>query len=256
MEVRDIDLKEIRISSLNTRRNLAAGSEEVDIDDLADSIREKGLLSPVTVIKKSDDEFELIAGQRRYLACMRLGWRTIPAIVREVTDDTDATVISLIENVQRQDIAPIDKARAYSSILGKYGEYDRVAKETGVSVQTIRKYLSLLKLDDAIQDELTTKDGPIGISAMAKLAETFSKEDQMEAWTKTKGFKQQIQLDILRGSNGDIGRLDELVDQAVDGKLDRHICKGFEDCQFIPKELIGKICDEIQKHEMNSEKRP
>jgi ParB family chromosome partitioning protein len=80
---------------------------------LALSIREKGLLSPITVLKNYDGTFDLIVGQRRFLACKQLGWKTIPAIIREEMDDTDATVSSLVENVHRADMSPIDKARAY-----------------------------------------------------------------------------------------------------------------------------------------------
>lgn len=72
MEVRDVELDSIKISSLNTRKDLTAGTEEAGLEDLASSIREKGLLNPIIIQKTGDGSYELIAGQRRYLACKSL----------------------------------------------------------------------------------------------------------------------------------------------------------------------------------------
>ena len=100
--------------------------------DLANSIQEQGLLQPITVRTAGDGQYELIAGQRRFLACRLLGSATISAIVRDDLDDTDATVVSLVENVHRADMNAIDKAKAYQGIYAKYQSAERVAKETGV----------------------------------------------------------------------------------------------------------------------------
>ena len=146
MDVKEIPLDEIRISALNTRKDLDAGTEDVGIDSLADSIREKGLVNPVTLRETRDGKYELIAGQRRLLAFRRLRRTSIPAVVRSNLDDADAAVLSLIENVQRADMHPLDKARAYDAIHTKYGSVSRVARETGVSQTTVQRYLKLLNL--------------------------------------------------------------------------------------------------------------
>src|SRR3989338_4546513 len=156
MEVKDIRMDLINVSSLNTRKDLGAGTEDTSLDDLANSNKEKGLLNPIIVQKKDDGTYDLIAGQRRFLACKKIGWSTISAIIREKMDDTDATIISLIENVHRADMSPIDKAKAYQKIYEKYMEYDKVVRETGVSISTIKKYLTLLNLAPSIQEKLTT----------------------------------------------------------------------------------------------------
>ena len=91
MEVKEIKMSQISLSEYNTRKDLAAGTEDASLDDLANSIKEKGLLNPITVRRKD----ELIAGQRRFLAGQKLGRKNIPAIIRDITDDTDATIISL-----------------------------------------------------------------------------------------------------------------------------------------------------------------
>ena len=121
MEVKEIDISLIRVSESNVRKDLTAGTEDTDIDDLAKSIADQGLLSPITVLKSPDGGYDLIIGQRRYLACKRLGLTRIPAIVRDSIEGTDAVVLSLIENVHRADVSPMDKARAYEKIFEKSG---------------------------------------------------------------------------------------------------------------------------------------
>lgn len=121
MDVRAIPVDAIRVSALNTRKNLDAGTEDGGIDNLAASISEKGLVNPVTVRETLDGRYELIAGQRRLLAFRRLGRTAIPANVRDDLGDADATVLSLIENVQRADMHPLDKAQAYEVIRTERG---------------------------------------------------------------------------------------------------------------------------------------
>ena len=166
MEVKELPLDLIKISSFNTRKDLTAGTEEAGLTDLTNSIQEKGLLNPIMVQKLDDGTYELIAGQRRYLACKNLGWTTIPSIIREKMDDTDATILSLIENVHRADMSPLDKSRAYQKIWEKYRDEKKIASETGVSIPTIKKYRALLNLSPIIQEQLTTNEGPAGIGAL------------------------------------------------------------------------------------------
>jgi len=245
MEVKEIKIEEIILSESNTRKDLVAGTEDASIEDLAQSIKEKGLLNPIIVRKSREGLYELIAGQRRFLACQKLGWETIPAIIRDVTDDTDVTILSLIENVHRADMNPIDKARAYRKILDKYQDLHIVAKETGVSMGTIRKYLKLLELAPSIQQKITTAEGPAGIETLSKVAETFSPEVQEEVLEKIGGFKQQIQLEMIKRTDGDLSKLEYLREQALEGAFDTVICKGLDDCTFIPKELVPSVREAI-----------
>ena len=225
--------------------------EDSSLDDLASSIREKGLLNPITVMKRDDGTYDLIVGQRRFLACRKIGWRTIPAIVRDKLDDADATILSLIENVHRANMNPIDKARAYEKIFQKYQNHTKVAEETGVSVQTVKRYLSLLDLAPSIQTKLTTAEGFVGVSALPKLAETFSSpEEQEEALEEIGGFKQSIQLEIIKRSGGSLEKLSELKDQAMEGAFNARMCmEGL--CFSMPTELkeeIKKMLDRNLQH--------
>jgi len=249
MEVKEIRMADIRVSESNIRKDLEAGTEDAGLAELAESIREKGLLSPLLVRRLGDRSYELVAGQRRFLACKRLEWKTVSAIIRDVADDTDATILSLIENVHRADLHPLDKAKAYRTIYERYSDYTRVAKETGVSPATVKKYLSLLKLATSIQDRMTTAEGAASIGTLARVADTFEEEEQEDVLDRIGGFKQQIQLEIIKRSDGDVEKLDELREQALEGAFDARLCKGIDDCQFIPHELRQPVKDAVEAFE-------
>ena len=242
MEVKEVPLILINISSLNTRKDLGAGTEDAGLADLALSIKEKGLLNPITVLKRDNGTYDLIIGQRRFLACKQLGLETIPAIIRDSMDDTDATILSLVENVHRADMSPIDKARAYQKIYQKYQDYACVVRETGVSIATIKRYMILLDLAPSIQQSLTTSDGPAGIGTLSKLAETFKSPDEQERVLEAiGGFKQDVQLKIIRESDGNLSQISNLKEKALQGAFNTVICHGIEDCGFIPKKLREPI---------------
>lgn len=239
--MREILISEIFLGELNVRRDLQAGTEDSTLEDLAKSIHEKGLLNPITVIDRSG-KFELVVGQRRYLACQLLGWETIPAIIRRNLLDVDARILSLIENIHRADLHPLDKSKAYHQIYEVYGTYARVSKETGVSVPTVKRYMFLLKLAPSIQKLLTTSDGPAGICTLAKLAELFPDfEDQEYVLERICGFKQQVQLEILKQSGGDITKIDFLCERALGGCFNVYICHGLDECPHIPAQCLEEV---------------
>ena len=243
-----------RVSELNVRKDLDAGSEDTDIDGLAKSIADQGLLSPITVLMTPDGNYDLIIGQRRYLACKKLGWTSIPAIVRDSMDETNAVVLSLIENVHRADVSPMDKARAYEKIHEKFGSHNKVAQETGVSVTTVRKYMKLLQLAPSIQERMGTSSGPAGIDTLSRLATTFENaEDQERALAAISGFRSDIQSEILKRTGGDVAEIHDLRDQALAGAFDTYVCRGLQDCGFIPKELIPIVEKLIEQYETSGE---
>ncbi len=246
MEVKDIEMSKIVISQQNARKDLTAGSEDANLDDLANSIKEKGLLSPITVIQKGD-LYELIVGQRRYLACKKLEFKKIPAIIRDKSDDTDYLALSLIENIHRSDMSPVDKARAYSSLFDKYKDYSQVSKETGVSVVTIRKYVKLLDLAPQLQDRLNTSEGVVGIDAMSRLSSTFSStEDQVKVFDSVKGFTGKMQSEIIKRSEGDASKVPELVERAMQGEFNVTMCHyGF--CDLMSGKLKERISELIDQ---------
>lgn len=133
-----LPLDKIDISISNVRKtNLEEGIEE-----LAKSIEEIGVQQPIQVFEKPDGRFELIIGQRRYLACKKLGLKKIPALIITVKkDETEATIKSFIENIHRLDLEYRDKMQAAIELLNKFGSISKVADHLGVSAQTVRNYL-------------------------------------------------------------------------------------------------------------------
>jgi len=242
--IREVDLDLIEVSDLNTRKDLEAGTEDSSLDDLAKSIEEKGLLSPIIVRSKSNGRYELIAGQRRFLACRKLKWKTIPCIVRSDLSDNDAAAISLIENVHRAELNPIDKANALGSLLKRYkNDYKKVSKETGLSIPTIKRYVSLLDLPEEIKRKVSTIEGPAKVQSLSLLTKMFKdKGEMLTVYRKISGFTQTVQMEIIKQSEGKIGRIDELVELAHQGVFKMHVCKGIYDCVFIPQWI--KVVDD------------
>ncbi len=126
---------------------------EQNILELADSIREHGVIQPI-VVRKIADKYEIIAGERRYKASILAGKTTIPAIVTNL-DDRNSAEIALIENVQRQDLTPIEEAISYKKILDMgYINQASLAEKLGKTQSTIANKLRLLNLADEVQEAL------------------------------------------------------------------------------------------------------
>lgn len=123
------------------------------LEELAQTIREKGVLSPV-IVRRSADGYQLISGERRWRAARMCGLEHIPAVLREVSDK-EALELSLIENLQREDLTPLEEARAYQCLLELYGTtQEELARRLGKDRSTISNALRLLRLSPAIQESL------------------------------------------------------------------------------------------------------
>lgn len=249
MQTQQVPLAAIDISKFNTRKDLSAGSEDASLDDLAQSITEQGLIQPPTLRQTVGGRYEVVAGQRRILACQKLGWESIPAIVRDDLSDDQVVAVSLIENVQRAEMSPSDKARAYEALVRQYGSVAVVAQKTGVSQATIRKYLSLLQLPSALQQKVTTGGGPTGIGVMAQLATTFKDPKDMEtAWGKVAGFNSETAQTVIKRSGGDVTKLEPLVDLAIEGAFNRTACgTSIDTCPHIPAKLRPAVLELVER---------
>ena len=125
--------------------------DEGKLKELKDSIKAKGIIQPV-IVRKTKEGYELIAGERRFRAVKELGFREIPAIVKEVTD-ADSLELSLIENIQREELNPIEEARAYTNLGEKFSfSQDEISKAVGKDRSTISNTLRLLTLPELIQN--------------------------------------------------------------------------------------------------------
>lgn len=248
--IRMVPLDRLRVASTNARKDTAAGEEDATLAGLAQSIKEHGLLNPPTVCEVEDGRYEILAGQRRYWACKELGLSEMPVIMRSRVSEARAVTLSLIENVQRADMHPLDKAQAYDALHRHYtGNLREVAATTGVSVRTIERYLVLLKLPKTLQDELGTMHGSAGIGTMAAIAKAFAHPHEMvDAYNQIGGFTQTIQAEILKQARGDVKALPELVLQAQEGAFTTQRCgTGLGDCPHIPDALRRPLIDAAQR---------
>jgi ParB family chromosome partitioning protein len=126
---------------------------EQTLQELIQSIKEKGIIQPVLVRRKAD-AYELIAGERRWRAACQLNLAQIPAIVKEVEDE-ESLELALIENVQREDLNPVEEARAYQFLINKFQmTQEKLAQIVGKSRVSITNTLRLLKLPQEIQKEI------------------------------------------------------------------------------------------------------
>ena len=127
--------------------------EEDTLTELADSIRQYGVIQPL-VVQKKDGYYEIIAGERRWRAAKLAGLKEVPVIVKDYSDQ-EIVEISLIENIQREDLNPIEEARAYQRLSDEFGlKQDEVAEKVSKSRSAITNSLRLLKLDERVQQML------------------------------------------------------------------------------------------------------
>jgi ParB family chromosome partitioning protein len=156
-KLREIDIDRIVPNTQQPRKHF----NEDALNELADSIRTHGLIQPVVVRALPENLYELIAGERRWRAAQRAGLMRLPALVREPGEDSSLE-IALIENLQREDLNPIEEAQAYEKLIVEYGlTQEEVARRVGKSRVTITNMLRLLRLPAEVQqwigeDRLTT----------------------------------------------------------------------------------------------------
>lgn len=156
-KLREIDIDRIVPNTQQPRKHF----NEDALNELADSIRTHGLIQPVVVRALPENLYELIAGERRWRAAQRAGLVRLPALVREPGEDSSLE-IALIENLQREDLNPIEEAQAYEKLIVEYGlTQEEVARRVGKSRVTITNMLRLLRLPVEVQqwigeDRLTT----------------------------------------------------------------------------------------------------
>ena len=146
------------------------------IGGLMQSIEDKGLLEPI-IVRPTQEGFEVVAGMRRYEACRKLGWRRLPAHVVEL-DDREAFEVSLLENIQRETLNPIEEARAFRNYVEEfgYGGETELARRIGKSQEYVSRRIGLLSLPQRVQDQIIRRR--IAPSLAQEL--TMLKDDEAE----------------------------------------------------------------------------
>lgn len=150
--------------------------DEQALSELAESISQHGLLQPLLVRPLTLGGYQIVAGERRYRASRMAGLTEVPVIIKELTD-TETMEIALIENLQREDLSPVEEALGYKALIDEHGfSQEEVAKSVGKSRPTVANALRLLKLPDNIMEYL--KDGKIS-AGHARALLTFENEELM-----------------------------------------------------------------------------
>lgn len=140
--VQQIAVADLKVSPLQPRKSLDKGA----LNELASSIAEKGVLQPL-LVRPTEGGFEIVAGERRFRAAEQAGLSSVPVVVKTL-DDRETLEIAIVENLQREDLSPVDEARTFAQLQGFGLKQDEVAKAVGKSRSAISNALRLLKLPD------------------------------------------------------------------------------------------------------------
>jgi ParB family chromosome partitioning protein len=155
---------------------------EESLKELSQSIKEKGVLQPIIVSRTGDGSFSLIAGERRWRAAMLAGLKKIPALIKNVASE-DSLEIALIENIQREDLNPIETAEAFNKLLRDFNlTQDELSERVGKERATVANYLRLLKLPDEIKAMLY--NGSLTMGHARALLAVEGRANQVEAARK------------------------------------------------------------------------
>ena len=149
-EFTHLPLNEIRAAKHQPRQEVS----EKELGELARSIKEKGFIQPIVVREVDGGTYEVVAGERRYYAAKSLGLKEIPTIIKEL-DDKNAFILAIVENLQRQDLNPIEEAQAFKRLIEEFEfSLDDIAKFVSKDKTTVVNTLRLLKLPDKIKEAL------------------------------------------------------------------------------------------------------
>ncbi|HXL02992.1 MAG TPA: ParB/RepB/Spo0J family partition protein [Candidatus Atribacteria bacterium] len=171
--IQEIDIDSIKVNPFQPRTQI----DEEGLEDLANSIRVHGVLQPL-LVRKMEEGFELIAGERRWRAAKRAGLSTVPVIVEEVEEESRLE-IALVENLQREDLPPLDLARGIKKLMEDFNlTQEEVAERVGKKRSTIANLLRLFDLPPSIQDLL--QEGKITLGHAKALLSVESQEKQEE----------------------------------------------------------------------------
>lgn len=156
--INEVAIDQIEANPNQPRREF----DQTALEELAASIRELGLVQPITLRQVADDRFQIIAGERRWRASQMAGLTTLPAYIRTVNDE-NVMELALVENIQREDLNAIEIALAYEHLLEKSGAtQEKISERVGKSRAAIANYLRLLKLPAQVQMALQKKEIDMG----------------------------------------------------------------------------------------------
>ena len=167
-DIVELNIDELRSNPYQPRRSF----DEEKLQELADSIKEYGVLEPI-IVNKSIKGYEIVAGERRTKACILAGIKTIPAIIRDFSDE-DMMQIALLENIQREDLSAIEEAQAYQNLVKTLGiSQEELARRIGKSRSYVTNMIGLLKLPEEVKKNVLNGEISMGHArVLSKLEDT------------------------------------------------------------------------------------
>lgn len=174
----ELDIESIEVNPFQPRSNF----NDEALEELASSIRELGIIQPITVRKLDFNKFQLVSGERRFRASKLVGLETIPAYIR-IANDQESLEMALVENIQRQDLDPIEIALSYQRLIDEIQiTQEKLSDRVGKKRSTITNYLRLLKLHPIIQTGM--RDGFISMGHGRALINIEKKKEQIAIYEK------------------------------------------------------------------------
>ena len=177
----ELDVDAIEVNPFQPRSNF----NDEALQELASSIRELGVIQPITVRKLDFNKYQLVSGERRFRASKLIGLETIPAYIR-IANDQESLEMALVENIQRQDLDPIEIALSYQRLIDEIKlTQEKLSERVGKKRSTITNYMRLLRLDPIIQTGI--RDGFVSMGHGRTLVNIEKKEDQITLYEKIIG---------------------------------------------------------------------
>jgi len=171
----EIPISQIQPNPFQPRKTF----NEASIDELARSVREHGIVQPL-VVTRAGDKYKLIAGERRFRAAQKAGLTTVPVLIKEMMAEGDALQIALIENIQREDLNPIEEAMAYHQLHDDFQlTQEEISRRVGKERSTVANFLRLLKLPDPVKKLLASGQLSMGHARALLAIDSPKKQEQL-----------------------------------------------------------------------------
>ena len=184
---KEIDIEYIEINPNQPRLNI----DNSNLQNLSDSIKELGIIQPITVRKMDSNKYQIISGERRFRASKLAGLLSIPCYIKKIDEETDSLKMALVENVQRVDLDPIEIALTYNRLINELNiTQDQLSKIVGKDRTTISNIIRLLKLDPIVQSGI--RDGFLTMGHGRALINIDNKSDQLDIYEKIIGGRLSV----------------------------------------------------------------
>lgn len=221
----ELELGSIEVNPFQPRTSF----NDETLQELATSIKEIGVIQPITVRKLDFNKFQLVSGERRFRASKLAGLETIPAYIR-IANDHESLTMALVENIQRQDLDPIEIALSYQRLIDEISlTQEQLSDRVGKKRSTIANYLRLLKLDPIVQTGM--RDGFISMGHGRALINVDDQHEQLEIYEKIIADSLSVRNteQLVRSLQNKEDSSDPKSKEITDKALPRHIAKGIKD---------------------------